>query len=180
MDREEALNLMKENVSNKNLVKHMLAVEAVMRRLAKHFGEDEEKWALTGLLHDLDYDETYDKPEIHALKTAEMLEDKVDEEIIHAIKAHADKSERKSLLDKALYAVDPTTGFLVACALMAPGKKLSSVDTGFALRRFKEKSFARGASREQMKSCKDLGLTLEKFMALSLEAMSEISSELGL
>jgi hypothetical protein len=63
---------------------------------------------------------------------------------------------------------------------MAPGKKLSSVDTGFALRRFKEKSFARGASREQMKSCKDLGLTLEKFMALSLEAMSEISSELGL
>jgi len=180
MEREEALNLIKKKVSNKNLIKHMMAAEAVMRRLAKHFGEDEKKWALTGLLHDLDYDETHDKPEVHALKTAEMLQGKVDEEIIHAIKAHADKAERKSLMDKALYAVDPTTGFLVACALMAPGKKISSVDTGFALRRFKEKSFARGASREQMRTCEDLGLTLEEFFGLSLEAMNEISSELGL
>lgn len=180
MEREEALNLVREKVSNKNLIKHMMAAEAVMRRLAKHFGEDEEKWALTGLLHDLDYDETYSKPEVHALRTAEMLQGKVDEEIIQAIKAHADKAERKSLMDKALYAVDSTTGFLVACALMAPGKKISSVDTGFALRRFKEKSFARGASREQMKTCEDLGLTLEEFFGLSLEAMNEISSELGL
>ncbi len=180
MKREEAKELIEKNVSNKNLIKHMLAAEAVMRRLANYFGEDEEKWALAGLLHDLDYDETYDKPDVHALKTAEMLEGKVDEDIIHAIKAHAGKAERVSLMDKALYAADPTTGFLVACALMAPGKKLSSVDTGFALRRFKEKSFARGASREQMKSCEDLGLALEEFLTLSLEAMRGISEELGL
>jgi putative nucleotidyltransferase with HDIG domain len=159
----------------------MLATEAVMRKLAEHFGEDVEKWGLAGLLHDLDYDETYDKPEIHGLNTAKRLEELgVEEEIIQAIKAHAHKAERESRMGKALYAADPTTGFLVACALMAPGKKLASVNEGFALRRFKEKSFARGANREQMRSSAELGLSLEDFMGLCLEAMQGISEQLGL
>ncbi len=181
MNREEALKLVRESVKNKNLVKHMLAAEAVMRKLAVHFGEDVEKWGLAGLLHDLDYDETFDKPEVHGLKTAQKLEELgVDEEIIKAIKAHAHKANRESRMDKALYAADPITGFLVACALMAPGKKLASVDVSFALRRFKEKSFARGASREQMKSSADLDLSLEDFMGLCLEAMQGVSEQLGL
>lgn len=181
MKREEALKLVEESVKNKNLVKHMLAAEAVMRKLAAQFGEDVEKWGLAGLLHDLDYDETCDKPEIHGLNTAKRLEELgVEEGVIQAIKAHAHKAERESQMDKALYAADPTTGFLVACALMAPGKKLASVDVGFALRRFKEKSFARGASREQMMGSAELNLSLEDFLGLCLEAMQGISEQLGL
>lgn len=181
MDREEALKLVKEKVKNQNLVKHMLACEAVLRKMAQHFGEDEEKWGLAGLLHDLDYDLTYNKPEEHALITAKWLEELgVEAEIIKAVKAHGGKAPLDDLLSQVLYATDPTTGFLVACALMTPGKKLAEVDVGFALRRFKEKSFARGANREQIMSCKGFGMELEDFLKLSIEAMQEISGELAL
>lgn len=181
MNREEALQLVKKHVPQKNLVKHMLAAEAVMKALARKFGEDEEKWGLAGLLHDVDYAETADKPEIHAVRSAEILREQgVDEDIIHAILGHNDKAERDTLMSKALYAVDPLTGFLVACALMTSEKKLRDVDVGFALRRFKEKSFARGASREQMMACEELGLSLEEFFDIGIKAMQEISGELGL
>jgi putative nucleotidyltransferase with HDIG domain len=181
MNRSEALELVKQMVPQPNLVKHMLAAEAVMIALARRFGEDEEKWGLAGLLHDVDYAETFDKPEIHALRSAEILREKnVSEDIIEAILGHNDKAERKTLMAKALYAVDPLTGFLVACALMTPDKKIASVDVPFALRRFKEKSFARGASREQMQACSEIGLTLEEFMEIGIKAMQEIAEELGL
>lgn len=181
MNREEALKLVKEMVPQQNLVKHMLAAEAVMRALARHFGEDEDAWGLAGLLHDVDYAETYDKPDIHALRSAEILKEKgVSEEIIEAILGHNDKAERKTLMAKALYSVDPLTGFLVACALMTPEKKISSVDVSFAMRRFKEKSFARGANRDQMMACEQIGLSLEKFMEIGILAMQEIAEELGL
>lgn len=181
MNRDEALELVKKLVPQENLVKHMLAAEAVMKALARRLGEDEEKWGLAGLLHDLDYAETYNKPEIHALKTAEILEGyKIDPEIIKAIKAHNHKAEMDTLMAKALYVTDPLTGFIVACALMTPEKRLSAVDVGFAMRRFKEKSFARGANREQMKMCEEIGLSLEEFMEEGIKAMQEISEELGL
>lgn len=181
MKREEALELVKSMVPQENLVKHMLAAEAVMRALARKFGKDEEKWGLAGLLHDVDYAETYDKPEVHALRSAEILrEHGVDKEIIDAILGHNDKAERKSLMAKALYPVDPLTGFLVACALMTPDKKMKSVDVGFALRRFKEKSFAKGAKREQIMMCEEIGLKLEEFLEIGIKAMQEISEDLGL
>ncbi len=181
MDRQQALALVNEKVKNRNLVKHMLACEAVMRKLADYFGEDSEKWGLAGLLHDLDYDLTFDKPEKHSLITAEWLSELgIDADIIKAVKAHAQKEPLDDLISKALYATDPTTGFLVACALMTPDKKLASVNTGFALRRFKEKSFARGANREQMLSCTSFGLELEKFLQIAIGAMQEISGELAL
>ncbi len=181
MNREEAFKLVKEKVKNQNLVKHMLACEAVLKKLAKHFREDEEKWGLAGLLHDLDYDLTYDKPEEHALITAQWLEELgVDPEIIKAVKAHGSKAPLDDLLSQVLYATDPTTGFLVACALMTPEKKMAGVDVSFALRRFKEKSFARGANREQMMSCQNFGMELEEFLKLSIEAMRDISEELSL
>ncbi len=181
MNREEALELVKEYVPQVNLQKHMLACEAIMRALARKFGEDEEKWALAGLLHDLDYAETAEKPDIHALRTAEMLKERnVDEEIVEAILGHNDKAERKTLMAKALYPVDPVSGFIVACALMTPEKKLASVDVDFALRRFKEKSFARGASREQMMMCEEIGLTLEEFLDISIKAMQDTADDLGL
>jgi hypothetical protein len=181
LSRDEAIQLITTKVKNKNLIKHMLATEAIMKALAKKFAQDEKKWSLAGLLHDLDYDETLERPELHGKISAEILEEKgLGAEVIHAILAHAEKVPRENLLDKALYATDPLTGFLVACALMTPDKKLASVDLGFALRRFKEKAFARGASREQMQSCKDFGLQLEEFISIGIKAMQEIATELGL
>jgi len=181
MEREEAFELMKKHLRNKNLQKHSLAVEAVMRRLAKEFNEDEEKWSLAGLLHDLDYDETAKDMSKHGYRTVEILKEyNVEDDILHAILAHPGHVERKSLLDKALYCADPVTGLIVAAALIHPEKRLAPLDVKFLMNRFKEKHFAKGANREQILSCSDLGLTLERFLELSLEAMKEISQELGL
>ena len=181
MDREEAYQKVAENVSNKNLIKHMLATEAVMKHLARHFGEDESKWGLTGLLHDLDYDQTADDFPNHGLKTAEMLSNTdIPEEVIYAIKSHPGHFPRESLMDKALYAVDPVTGLIVAAALMHPDKKLQSLDLAFVKRRFGEKRFAAGADREQIRSCETFGMDLEAFLSLALEAMQSIDKALGL
>jgi len=182
MPREEALKLVKEHLPNKNLRKHVYAVEAVMRTLARKFSEDEETWGLAGLLHDLDYEDTKDTPDQHTFLTRDLLEkhDGINEEIIHAIQAHADFVERKSLMDKAIYCTDPTTGFLVACALMHPSKQLSAIDIEFIKRRFKEKRFAAGANRDQMAACSEIGLELDDFLMISRDAMVEISKELGL
>ncbi|AZR74787.1 phosphohydrolase [Anoxybacter fermentans] len=183
MSREEALNLVKQEIKQKNLIKHCLAVEAVMRRLANHFGKNEEKWALAGLLHDIDYDKTANDPERHSIVGADFLAEKgLDEDIVYAIRVHNDVHglPRKSLMDKALYASDPLTGLIVAAALIHPEKKLNAIDTGFVLNRFKEKNFARGASREQISSCEEMGLSLEEFITLGLEAMQSIHEELGL
>ena len=114
---------------------------------------------------------------------AQILEEKgLPAELIQAVKAHNEMLgvERQSLLDKALYAADPVTGLLVAAALIHPQKKLAAVDLDFVLNRFKEKSFARGADRDQIETCSELNLSLEKFIALSLEAMQTIAAELGL
>ncbi|ABR31174.1 HD domain-containing protein [Thermosipho melanesiensis] len=180
MDRNEALKLLKEHVKTKNLIKHCIATEALMRKFAKYFGEDEDKWGIAGLLHDLDYEYTKDNPELHGLKSVEILGDKVSEDVKNAILAHCGKKKRETLMEKVIYAADPTTGFIVAAALIRPEKKLEPVDVRFLMKRFKEKSFAKGANREQMKSCEDFGLTLEKFYEMSLDAMKEISEELGL
>ena len=179
--RDRALELLNKHLKNKNLFKHCLAVEAVMRDLAKRFGEDEELWGLTGLLHDLDYDYTKNEPERHGLVTLELLKDEdVPQEMLDGILAHCGKKERKTLIEKAIYPADPVTGFIVAAALIRPEKKLEVIDVDFLKRRFKEKSFARGASREQIKACKEIGMTLDEFLELSLNAMKKISDELGL
>jgi hypothetical protein len=181
MTREEALALVQSQVSNTNLIKHMLATEAVMRELASHFGEDAGVWGLAGLLHDLDYDRTAHDFPIHGLLTVEMLEPYgVDPRVLQAIKAHPGHVPAVSRMDKALYAVDPLTGLIVAAALMHPTKKLRSVDVPFVMNRFKEKRFAAGANREQIQTCEGLGLDLETFVGIGLGAMQEIDADLGL
>jgi len=181
MNRDEAFNLVQSKVKNKNLIKHMLAVEAIMKRLAKHFGEDEELWGLTGILHDLDYDETVNDPEKHSLVTADWLKDyNLDERLIYAIKSHPKKVEPKSKMDWALYATDSLSGLIVAATLMHPTKKIKNVDVQFVLNRFKEKRFAAGARREDIKECEKIGLSLEEFIGLALEGMQGIDRELGL
>lgn len=181
MNRDEAWTLLGQHLKNQNLLKHSLAVEACMRGLAGRFGEDPEKWGVAGLIHDLDYEYTVATPEAHTLKTAQMLEPLgIDADVLHAIQAHNLRVEPNSKMDIALYSVDPATGFIIACALMHPEKKLKALDLGFMKKRFKEKSFAKGASREQMGECAKLGLTLDEFLELTLDAMRGIDSVLGL
>ena len=183
MDRNEALQLVRSNVKNKNLIKHMLAVEAVMGKLAERFGANVTEWQLVGLLHDIDYDVTCDNPEQHSLLGAEMLAVQgLRADLVDAVRAHneAHGLPRTTQIDKALYCSDPVTGLIVAGALIHPDKRLSSITPEFVLNRFGEKSFARGAKRETILACSELGLSLEEFVALSLEAMQAVASDIGL
>jgi len=181
MKRDEALELVRSKVKTKNLIKHMLAVEAIMNRVARHFDEDAEMWSLTGLLHDLDYDETVQDFDRHSLLTCEWLkEHDLDQKILYAIQAHPRKVEPQSKMDWTLFAADPLSGLIVAAALMHPTKKLKNVTVEFVLNRFKEKRFAAGASREDIQACEKIGLSLDEFVKLALEGMQSIDQELGL
>ncbi len=181
IDRPTALALMESKIKNKNLRKHILAVEAGMIRLAEHLDEDKELWGLTGLLHDLDYAVTVKKPEKHTFTTEAWLKEyNLPAEMIYAIRCHPGHAECKSKMDWALFATDPATGFIVACALMHPTKKLGNVDAEFMLRRFKEKRFAAGASREAMAACSNIGLELDRFLMLVREGMLSIVDTLEL
>jgi len=181
LTRKEALKIIKKYVKNRNLIKHMIATEAVMRGLAKRLGYDEELWGLAGLLHDVDYDMTKDEPEKHGLVSIELLKEfNLPVEILNAIKAHSGKKELETPIEKALYAADPITGLIVAAALIRPEKKLDVIDVKFVMNRFKEKSFARGANREQIKSIENLGLSLEEFVEIALNAMKNVALEIGL
>ncbi|NPV89704.1 MAG: HDIG domain-containing protein [Firmicutes bacterium] len=180
--RGKALTVLEENITTDNLIKHMLAVEAVMRRLARHFGEDEDLWGMVGLLHDVDYDLTKDDPERHAILGSEILQGKgFAADIVEGVRKHSPSLPlRERLIDKALYATDPVTGLITAGALIKKEKSLFAIDVPFLVKRMKEKAFARGANREDIRSCEGFGLSLEEFLGLSLEAMQGIADELGL
>lgn len=190
MDRERTYGLIKENIGNKNLIKHCLAVEAIMRAVARNLNEregkdtfSEEKWALTGLVHDIDYDKTSDDPENHSRIGAEILEEYgFDEDIIYAVKAHNDIHglPLKSKMDIALFSSDPLSGLIVAAALIKPEKKINAINSEFVLKRFKEKAFAKGAKRELIMECEKLGLSREEFCSIALASMQDIDKELGL
>lgn len=182
ISRDEAIRLVDEHIKTKNLKKHVLAVGACMRKLAEELGGDPDLWELAGLLHDLDYEKTKEAPDKHAFITIDLLKKLgVDhKELLEAILAHADKKSVKSPFEVAIYAADPATGFIVACALMHPEKRIKSLDVPFLMRRFKEKRFAQGASREQMRAIERLGISLERFFEICLEAMGEMSEQLGL
>jgi uncharacterized protein len=184
MTRQEALNLVQEKIQNKNLVNHCLAVEAVMKGLAENFNEDAEKWGRAGLLHDIDYEETKDKPMEHSQIGAEFLRGLgVEEEICQAVLKHneAHGIEPETKMEKALLISDPITGLIVATALVLPEKKLVGVTVENVLNRFKEKSFAKGAKREIIGKCEPLlNLSLEKFAEIALKAMKGIVMEINL
>ena len=183
MNRTEAIKLLEEHLPNKNLIKHSIAVEAGMRKMAQFLGEDEERWAMSGLLHDLDYEKTKDDFPKHGILTGEILREKGfdDTEILDAIVMHSGNVPATTDMGKALYAVDPTTGFITACVLMSPTKNIHFLDMGFMMKRFKEKRFAAGANRDQIASATaSFPLTLEDFITIVLEGMKEHSEELGL
>ena len=181
MNRAEALALVKSHLMNKNLIKHCLAVEACMRAAAARLGHDPEPWGLAGLVHDLDYEVTEKSPDLHTTETVKILEGLgVAPAVIHAVKAHAGKVACESPMDWAIFSIDPLTGLIIAATLMHPEKKLKSIDLEFVRRRYKEKSFARGARREEIEECRNLGLDLDAFISICLGAMQGIDVDLGL
>jgi uncharacterized protein len=160
-----------------------VATEIIMRALAEHLGlsaSDVDRWALTGLLHDLDYAETAEDPERHGRITADELAGQIDEEMLHAILAHACHVERETQMDHALWCADPTTGFIVAAALVRPEKDLAGVRLKSLKKRWKESAFARGASREQMAGCEKLGIERDEYLQIALDAMQAHAAEVGL
>jgi putative nucleotidyltransferase with HDIG domain len=181
--RSEAYGRVTERIPQRNLVNHCVATEIIMRALAERLelaAADAERWALAGLLHDLDYAETADDPARHGLVSTRELQGMIDDEMLHAILAHADKAPRETPLDHALWCADPTTGFIVAAALVRPEKDIAGVQVKSLTKRWKEKAFAKGASREQMAGCAELGLERDEFLALALTAMQARASEIGL
>lgn len=181
MNRDEALALVKQHLKNKNLVKHCLAVEACMQAMAAKLGEDVDKWGLAGIVHDLDYEITEKSPELHTTETVKILEEKgLDSDIIQAVKAHAGASPCLSPMDWAIFSIDPLTGLIIAATLMHPSRKLEEVDLEFVKRRYKEKSFARGARREDIEQIANIGMDLGEFIQTCLEAMQGIHQDLGL
>ncbi len=183
MNREDALTAIRENVKNENLIKHMIATEAIMRALAKRLGENEEEWAMAGLLHDIDVELTNSDLKIHSKPAAEMAKKLgATDAACHAILTHneAHGIACESKMDKALFCADPLTGLITAGALVRPEKKLAFVEAKSIRKRFKEKSFAAGANREQMAKCVDIGLDLDTFINIGLAAMKGVAGELGL
>lgn len=183
MTRDEALAAVQANVRNQNLVKHMLATEAIMSALARRLGQDEVEWGQAGLLHDIDIDLTNADLSVHGRPGAEMAGKLgASAEVVHAILCHNEAlgEPRVGLLDKALYCVDPLTGLITAGALIRPDKKLAGLKVESLKKRFGEKRFAAGANRDQIAACVELGLSLDDFLALGVEAMQSIAGDLGL
>jgi putative nucleotidyltransferase with HDIG domain len=185
MDRGNALGLLGEYVKNENMLKHCLASEAVMRSLARELKQDEAKWALAGLLHDLDVELTDADLAVHGRETVRILnEHGIDPEIVDAIRLHNEEAfrgeKRSTLFQHALAAGETVTGLITATALVYPDKRLSSVKASSVVKRMKEKAFARSVNREIILECEKLGMDLTRFVELSLAAMRGISDDLGL
>lgn len=187
ISREKAIEILEQHLKNKNLFRHCLAVEAAMRGLAEYFNEDKEKWGIVGLLHDGDWEETKNNPQLHTIKMIEWLKEEKakDKEILQAILshnfAHNGQNQPRSKMEWALYTCDELTGLIVATALVMPDKKITSVTMESVLKKFPSKSFAAGVKREQIKMCQEkLNIPLEKFIEIVLTAMKKISYQLGL
>ncbi len=183
--RAEAYTLMTTHVKNENLQKHMLSVEVAMRFYARKYGEDEELWATTGLLHDSDYEEYPDLHE-HTQVLAQWLRDSgYDERITYAILAHNDLNQvtnpRNDLLSKALYACDEITGMVTATALVRPNKSVIGLEVSSVRKKMKAKGFAAGVNRTDLvQGAAELGVDLDEHIAFVIQAMSSIADTLGL
>ena len=183
MNRADALALVHEYTGNPSLVKHMLAVEAAMRAYARKLGEDEEKWGVVGLLHDFDYERWPDPPH-HPLKGAEILRERgYPEDVIYAIKSHADylpDCPRLRPIEKALYACDELAGLITATALLRPGG-ITDLTASSVKKKMKAKGFARNVIRDDIeRGAADFGVDLTEHIQFEIDAMKTIAAELGL
>lgn len=181
MDRDAAVALCRAKADKETTVRHLISVEGVMRVLARRFEEDEEPWALTGLFHDLDQDQTHDDPARHAYLAAEWLREAgVDERVVNGVLAHAHERYRTDLMSRVVVHADAVAGLLVAAALVRPekatGMKVSSVK-----KKLKEKAFAPGVNREEITSVEaSIGMPLDDFIAAGIEGLQSVAAELEL
>ena len=190
--REGAQQLLDKYITTEWLKFHMRETEVIMRALAKHFNEDENLWGISGLLHDIDYDYVNKDPDRHVIEFDKILElenlkigEDIPEEMYNAIKAHYEEhpkisQKRESKLDYVLTAAENISGFLVACALVQPDKKIASVGMDSVIKKFKKKDFAKAVRRDLIYDIEKTGLSLEEFVQISLDAISGISKEIGL
>lgn len=181
MDRTKAIEIVKARSQKETTLRHLITVEGIMRRLAQHLGEDEQRWGLAGLFHDLDMELTHDDLSRHAFLAAEWLEEEgVDRDIINAVLAHAHEQYRTDRMSRAIVHADAVAGFLVACALVRPeksaGMKVSSVR-----KKLKERSFAPGVERDEIHNVEEkLGIEPDTFLQLGIEGVQLVAAEVGL
>jgi putative nucleotidyltransferase with HDIG domain len=183
LNRESAWELLTEHTKSDSLRKHALAVEILMRAYAKKFGEDAEAWGIVGLLHDFDYEKYPTMPD-HPTKGAEILRSHgFPEEIVYAISSHVSelKLPRHDLLCKAIYACDELAGFLVASALVRPGKSILGMEAKSVRKKLKDKAFARAVNRDDIfHGAEELGVDLDEHITFCIKAMEENAALLGL
>jgi len=181
MDITEGRALARDKTEKDTTYRHLVSVEGVMRRLGRHFGEDQERWALTGLFHDLDQDQTADDPNRHAYLAADWLREAgVEEPVVNGVLAHAHPEFQRDLMSRAIVAADAVAGLLVAAALVRPersaGMKVSSIR-----KKLKEKAFAPGVNRDEIGQAEtQLGLSLDEFLALGIEGLQGVAPDIGL
>lgn len=182
--REDAITLLDEYIKNEKMKFHCLASEAVLRALARRLGRDEERWGLAGLLHDIDVELVNADLSVHGLEAEKILAGRdIDPEIISAIKMHNEKASgkpRSTEFEYALAAGETVTGLITATAMVYPDKKVASVKPKSVVKRMKEKAFAASVNRDYIMECEKIGIPLEEFVQISLEAMNSVSESIGL
>jgi putative nucleotidyltransferase with HDIG domain len=183
MDRDTAWQIVCEFVQSEGLRKHMLAVEACVVAYARNYGEDQQKWAVTALLHDFDWEIHPQAPD-HPMKGEPILAARgVSEEIRRAILSHANYSgvPRETLLEKSLFACDELAGFLTACAYVKPSRSIAELDVKSVRKKLKDKAFARAINRDDViNGAAELGLDLDAHIAFCIQAMKDRAAILGL
>jgi len=183
IDREGAWSILTEFTKSDSLRKHALAVEASMRAYAVRDGEDQERWAVAGMLHDFDY-EVHPTAPRHPMKGAEILLSRgVPDMVVYAVLAHADYAgyPRRSRLDRALYACDEVSGFVTACALVRPGKAIAGLETASVRKKLKDKAFARTVNREDVyRGALELGVDLDEHIGFVIRALTAAAPRIGL
>ena len=182
MDRSTGRALVRKYADKDTTVRHLISVEGVMRALARHFGEDSERWGLAGMFHDLDQDQTHDDIGRHGRQSVEWLraEGYADEGVMNTILAHADEEYRTDLMSRSIVHADGVAGLLVACALVRPGlaegMKVSSVK-----KKLREKSFAPGVERDKIRGVEDsIGVPMDEFIAIAIAGLQEVAPDIGL
>ena len=181
MERDQAWDLLCEFTKTDALRRHAVSVETVMRAAAQKYGGDADIWGLVGLLHDFDYEQY---PDEHPMKGREILEGRgVPAEIVYAIQCHADFSgyERRSPMDKMIFAVDELTGFVIACALVRPNKSLAGLEPSSVRKKLRDKAFARTVIRDDIwKGMEELGVDFDEHVSFVIEALKPVAPDIGL
>lgn len=187
LTRDQALEILNKHTQNQNLRRHCLAVGAVMKSLAQKLGGDPDLWEILGIIHDSDWEETKDTPNQHTIVTLNRLKDlgMTEGELVHALMSHNTRhtglAELEGLMEWSLECCDELTGFIVACTLVTPSKKITGLSTESVLKKLPKKDFAAAVDRSQISQCDEkLGIKLEDFVSIALHSMKSISSDFGL